>query len=313
MNGTMATIVNTEADENALRRRVRKMNKEISSKRKKDLKEATVSLRTYEREIEQLRRQIESGAPSFQNDANTEDDETKYARLVREVEALKEKTRTTKIEDFQKQFDLVKLQTKRYQLDRTRQFHIKSRERLVKSALERVRPARHKAQYNPLRTNAHDIIMRPFEGLGPSEQGKPLTLGEDDLWPVQKGRGTDKIQGAKPWYRTTNGKIFGEQKLEEMPAHYRATVIKNNTIRKQNEEIWARRNKTREARQNAMNSFKKPQRPWTAPSGVSKIFNKTTSLRPPTDLENQKISKMRYPDRANPGHRREGMPMWKCG
>ena len=134
---TMATIVNTEADENALRRRVRKMNKEISSKRKKDLKEATVSLRTYEREIEQLRRQIESGAPSFQNDANTEDDETKYARLVREVEALKEKTRTTKIEDFQKQFDLVKLQTKRYQLDRTRQFHLKSRERLVKSALER--------------------------------------------------------------------------------------------------------------------------------------------------------------------------------
>ena len=56
-------------------------------------------------------------------------------------------------------------------------------------------------------------------------------LKKNALWPVLPGRGTDKIPGAKPWYRTTNGRIFGEQTLDEMPRKYREIVIRNKKIR----------------------------------------------------------------------------------
>ena len=140
-----------------------------------------------------------------------EDDETKLEKLTKELEAIKVKTKKVSLADYQKEFQLAKAISRREAADKIRQFHVQSRERLVKTALERVRPTRHTARYNPTRTNAHDVIMRPFEGLGPSEKGKPLALKEGDLWPVQSGRGTDRIEGKLPWYRTTNGRIFGEQ------------------------------------------------------------------------------------------------------
>ena len=299
----MATLL-----EQDLRRQVRKRNKEISSNRKKEAKTNKKNLYNLEREVASIKRRIRMGAPPV---VSGEDDETKLKRLTKELEALKIKTRTVSMSDYQKDFQLAKSISRQAALDKVRQFHIKSRERLVKTALERVRPARHTAEYNPTRTNARDIIMRPFEGLGPSEKGKPLALKEGDLWPVQFGRGTDPIEGKAPWYRTTNGKIFGEQKLEEMPAHYRDTVIRNNTIKKRNEKIRARRKQIADAKRAAINSYKKSQRPWTAPAGVSRIFSSVPALRPPTDLENRKIQKAKFPDRANPGFRRPGMPSWK--
>ena len=92
-------------------------------------------------------------------------------------------------------------------------------------------------------------------------------------------------------FTTKNGRIFGEQTLEEMPKKYRDTVIRNKAIRERNEKYMQARAKRRSVIQAALDASAKPRRPWTAPPGVNRIFSQVPPLRPPTDQENKKIAK----------------------
>eukprot|EP00944_MAST-04C_sp_MAST-4C-sp1_P004892 g4892.t1 len=298
-----------EAARSSLYRQVKKANKEASKRRRDEKKSNKSRLRQLNREIRMIEKLLEKNVPTI--DYTPEQNKKRLVKLKIERDNIIKKMSNPTIADYQKMFEASKAQKSKDRSARIKVFSASRRNRLRTSALERVRPAKHTSAYNPMRTNANDIIMRPFTGLGPSEKGKPLQLKADALWPVLPGRGTDRIPGAKPWYRTKNGRIFGEQTLEEMPKKYRDTVIRNKAIRERNEKYMQARAKRRSVIQAALDASAKPRRPWTAPPGVNRIFSQVPPLRPPTDQENKKIAKLKVPDRSDPGHRLPGYPAWR--
>ena len=162
---------------------------------------------------------LEKNVPTI--DYTPEQNKKRLVNLKMERDNIIKKMSNPTIADYQKMFEASKARESKDRSARIKVFSASRRNRLRTSALERVRPAKHTSAYNPMRTKANDIIMRPFTGLGPSEKGKPLQLKAGALWPVLPGRDRSD-SGAKPWYRTKNGRIFGEQTLEEMP---KSTVI----------------------------------------------------------------------------------------
>jgi hypothetical protein len=305
----MATVTDDAATTAALYRQVRKSNKEASKTRRSENKYKKSRLRQLNREILSLEKLVKNGVPTI--DYTPAQNKERLMKMKTERDDILEKLNPPTISNYLELFMKSKQGKKREQAMRAKQLSINRRNRLRTSALDRVRPATHTSVYNPMRVNANNIIMRPFTGLGPSEKGKPLQLKADALWPVLPGRGTDKIPGAKPWYRTTSGRIFGEQTLDEMPRKYREIVIRNKKIRDKKEKYMKTLKMRRDAITAAVNATKKPKRPWSAPSGVSRIFSQVPSLRPPTDLENKKIEKLKVPDRSDPGHRLPGYPSWR--
>ena len=300
--------INVYTNSAALYRQVKKANKEASKARRTENKYRKSRLRQLNRNINTLEKLVKNNVPTI--DYTPAQNNQRLIKMKAERDDILEKINPPSIVDYQKMFQVSKKKLKLEQTVRAKRLSISRRSRLRNSALDRVRPASHTSAYNPMRTNANDIIMRPFTGLGPSGS-KPLQLKADALWPVLPGRGTDKIPGAKPWYRTTNGRIFGEQTLDEMPEKYRAIVIRNKSIRDRKEKYMKTMQMRRDAIEAAVNATRKPKRPWSAPSGVSRIFSRVPALRPPTDLENKKIEKLKVPDRSDPGHRLPGYPAWR--
>jgi hypothetical protein len=162
-----------------------------------------------------------------------------------------------------------------------------------------------------MKTNAGNIIMRKFEGNGPSpESDMPVLKEGTEIWPVLPDRfGGGRLPGKPSWYRTQNGNLFGDQELENFPTQYKTQVIKNARIKKNNDRIKKEREAKRLAIQTVHDLRTKPKRPWSA-SGGGRVFSMLTSIRPPTAIERRKINAL--PSRALAGHTIGSNPKWKC-
>ena len=180
----------------------------------------------------------------------------------------------------------------------------------MKRASEYRPRASHDATWK-MKTNAGTLIQTPFSGTGPTPESDMPKLKEGaDLWPVLPERtGAGRLPGGAPWYRTTNGRDFGDQTLDQFPEHYRRQVVRNERIAADNDEIKRRRDEREAAIELVRSLGRKPKPSWK-PGEQGKIFSQLTSIRPPTEGERKKASAL--PSRAYAGHRLEGMPVWKC-
>ena len=179
-----------------------------------------------------------------------------------------------------------------------------------RKAVERRPLAVHEVTWK-MKTNAGNIIMRPFVGNGPSPPSDMPVLKEGaDIWPVIPERtGAGRLPGQPSWYRTQNGNDFGDQKLKNFPKHYKKIVLRNKKVKKQKDEIQRMVEERKRALDEARALNTKPQRPWSA-AGGGRVFSMLTSIRPPTSLERQKMAAL--PSRALAGHTVNGNPKWKC-
>ena len=162
-----------------------------------------------------------------------------------------------------------------------------------------------------MKTNAGNIIMRPFVGTGPSPPSDMPVLKEGaDIWPVIPERtGAGRLPGKPSWYRTQNGNNFGDQKLEDFAEHYKQQVLRNKAIKEQNDAIKQHMEERRRAIEKVRELRTKPKRPWSA-AGGGNVFSMLSSIRPPTALERAKINAL--PSRALAGHTVGDNPKWKC-
>eukprot|EP00946_MAST-07B_sp_MAST-7B-sp1_P004362 g4362.t1 len=184
-------------------------------------------------------------------------------------------------------------------------------QRYTRKRASEFRPrARHDASWK-MKTNAGTLIQTPFAGTGPSPESDMPKLKEGaDLWPVLPERtGAGRLPGRAPWYRTTNGRDFGDQVLEQFPEHYREQVLRNKRVAKRNAEIRRQRDEREAAIELVRELGRKPKPAWK-PGEQGKIFSVMSTIRPPTEGERKKANAQ--PSRAFAGHRLEGMPVWKC-
>ena len=184
-------------------------------------------------------------------------------------------------------------------------------ERYKQKRASEYRPrARHDTTWK-MKTNAGTLIQTPFSGTGPTPESDMPKLKEGaELWPVLPERtGAGRLTGGAPWYRTTNGRDFGDQTLEQFPEHYRKQVLRNKRISRRNDEIRRNRDEREAAIELVRKLGRKPKPAWK-PGEQGKIFSVLTTIRPPTEGERKKANAL--PSRAYAGHRLDGMPVWKC-
>jgi hypothetical protein len=184
------------------------------------------------------------------------------------------------------------------------------KKRDFKKEVERRPYAKHDTSWK-MKTNAGNIIMRAFVGNGPSPPSDMPVLKEGtDIWPVIPDRtGCGRLPGKPSWYRTQNGNLFGDQKLENFAEHYKKIVIRNKKIKERNDILKKSEEEKRLAIEKVRALRKKPKRPWSA-TGGGRVFSMLTSIRPPTHMERQKMNAL--PSRALAGHTVNGNPKWKC-
>ena len=170
--------------------------------------------------------------------------------------------------------------------------------------------AKHDTRWK-MKINAGNVIMRKFTGNGPTPPSDMPVLKEGtEIWPVLPERfGSGRLPGKPSWYRTQNGNLFGDQKVEDFPEHYKVQVLRNAKIKAKNETIRHHKEERRLAIAKVRELNTKPQRPWSAVPGGN-IFSMLTSMRPPTSMERKRMNAL--PSRALAGHRVGNNPTWKC-
>ena len=210
-------------------------------------------------------------------------------KIDEEEKCLKKCFMRCEISEYQREMDAHAAQGQQRNLTRAERAKRKIIRRHRQRDLEANPRAHHKVPWR-MKTNAGNLIIRPFVGTGPSPQDPMPELKSQDLWPVLPKRTGEGIpKGQLPWYHVTSGRDFGDQSVEDFAEHYRVQVLRNAKIREKNRRLRAKRREKMEAKKAGEALRKKSRRPWSACPATSRPFSIVNSIRPPTYLERQKI------------------------